>query len=465
MKKKLLLIGNKPLNKNYADKIKEYDFVVRINRMTNFHQTEGKCDLWLADIHESALDYFREENSSKFINSKNAIVFKHSQKTSNIYLSEIKYNGNIHIIDFDDIPINKYIGVYRYNKTGMCITNVIWMLIYCLENFLNNYEIHILGVSGRLFLNSPIHKYHNKIYKAEEYFVNSLIDKKIITCIDEYSKIENITKNNKGYTGNIPLFSSFWHSDTNILPKIVIASINSFVKNGCPYHLYTYKKYINVPNGCIVKNANEILDYSNFFMGSRNDYASFSDMFRIYLINKIDTAWTDTDNFFITDDFPTKTVLISQDNRIQNSFFYIENTIKGIEFKKKLLEFYENPGIIQDYDNKEMIDAKSDIIKYNNKIKQLSNAKWGIGGSCLFSNINEIINMEKYLYDYYKYFNSFHFSEQFQLWIYPEEEYMNYFNKDVKILVMSMALLQRNPYILAEYNKNSYIGNLFNKYE
>lgn len=463
MKKKLLLIGNKPINENYSDIIKEYDFVVRVNRMTNFEQTSGKCDLWLADVHKNALELFKQENLEKFISSKNAIIFNHSKETANMFLSEINYTGNITYINFDDMPINKYISVYDYDfNKGMRITNVIWMLIYCLEKFSNDYEIHTLGVSNRLFLNNPIHSAHNKIYKAEDYFVNSLADKQIIKCIDGYNKIDH-TEQTKGYIKNIPLFSSFWHSENDILPKLVIASINSFIKNGCPYHLYTYKKYKNIPEGCIIKDANEIVDFSEFFIGSRNDIASFSDMFRIYLVNKVDTAWTDTDNFFITDDFPTKTVLMSQDGRIQNSFFYIENNKKGLEFKKKLLEFYENL-IIQDYDNDEMIKAKQDILKYNNKTEKLSHAKWGMGGSCLFTNINEIINMNEYLYDYYKYFNSFHFSEQFQLWIYPEEEYMNYFNKDVKILVMSMALLQRDIYILAKYNKNSYIANLYKKY-
>lgn len=462
MKKKLLLIGNKPMDENYSNIIKEYDFVVRINRMTNFEQTLGKCDLWLADIHTCALPLFKKENSEKFINSREAIVFNHSKETSNSFLSEINYTGNITYINFDDIPITKYINVYKYDENGMRITNAIWMLIYCLENFLSEYEIYILGIANRLFLNNPIHKMHKNIYKAEDYFINDLIDRKIIKCIDKYDKIDH-TKQNKGYAKNIPLFSAFWHSDNDVLPKLVVASINSFVKNGCPYHLYTYKKYKNIPNGCIVKDANEIIDFSEFFVGSRNDVASFSDMFRIYLINKVDTAWTDTDNFFITDDFPTKTVLILQDGRIQNSFFYIENNKKGLEFKKKLLDFYENI-IIQDYDNNEMIKAKQNILNYDTKAEKLSHAKWGIGGSCLFTNVNEIINMNEYLYDYYKYFNSFHFSEQFQLWIYPEEEYMKYFNKDVKILVMSMALLQRDIHILAQYNKNSYMANLYNEY-
>jgi hypothetical protein len=464
MKKKLLLIGNKPLDKDYSDEISDYDMVVRVNRMTNFDQSSGKCDLWVADIHETAVPLFQKELQDKFIQAKRAIVFEHSKNSTQTYLKNLSYENEITILPFDSIPINKYISVYDYNVFGMRVTNIIWALIYCLENFSSEYDIYVLGISDRFFLKSPIHCWHNKIYMAEDYFYKSLITDGRIISLDKSTPLEEDTQAIPKYTHNIPLFSSFWHSEIDILPKMVTASINSFVKNGCPYHLYTYKEYKNIPSGCIVKDANEIVPISQFFIGSRGDYASFADMFRVFLVNTVDTAWTDTDNFFITDDFPTKTFFIIQDGRLQNSTFYIENTDKGKIFKKKLLEFYESPSTIRDYDNEEMKNAKNQIKEYETKKEQLSHAKWGIGGSCLFTNIHENVDMSDYLYDYTKYFNGFNYSEHFQLYNYKEDEYMKYYNRNVKILTMSMALFQRNPEILAHFNNESYAGKLYEKY-
>ena len=188
-------------------------------------------------------------------------------------------------------------------------------------------------------------------------------------------------------------------------------------------------------------------------------------MFRAYLVNKVDTAWTDTDNFFIADDFPTRSVFIIQNGRIQNSFFYIANDSKGKLIKRMLLDFYEAPSKRQSYDNDEMKRAKVEISIYRGRKAQLSHARWGVGGSCLFTIIHDLLDLSDCVYEYEKYFNSFHFTEQFQLWDYEESPYMNYCNRNVKILVMSMALLDRDQNVMKNYNDKSYMANLINKYK
>ena len=45
------------------------------------------------------------------------------------------------------------------------------------------------------------------------------------------------------------------------LSKTEVSSILSFITHNHIYHLYAYKKILNVPVGCIIKNANDILPY------------------------------------------------------------------------------------------------------------------------------------------------------------------------------------------------------------
>jgi hypothetical protein len=71
-------------------------------------------------------------------------------------------------------------------------------------------------------------------------------------------------------------------------------SISSFLKNGHPYHLYTYGPVGRVPEGTVIKDANEIIDQYMVFL-VRGGYSSFSDFFRWELIKKRGGWWADTD--------------------------------------------------------------------------------------------------------------------------------------------------------------------------
>lgn len=463
--KKLLLIGNKPLDKDYSSIINTYDKVARVNRMLNYNMCSGKTDLWLVDVFKGSESLYDAEIADKFKNAKEGIVFESSRVNCLPYLQKIGFKGQITTIPFDDNSIRNFIPAYHWDM-GRRVTNTIRLLIYCLTHFSKEYEIHTLGIGNRYFLNTPTHIHHCRIFKSEEYFLEKLITEKKIFPLDfDLDFKPFVQKDKTEYTKKIPSFSSFWHSGISTLPRFVVASINSFVKNGCPYYLYTYKKYDNIPDGCIVRDANEIIPFSEFFLGKKNDYASFADYFRVRLICKEDTAWTDTDNFFVNDTFETDNVLIVQDGRVQNSFVYLGRNEEGNRFKQMLAEFYDDPQKIREYDNEEMVRKKVMIMEYPDKISALSNAEWGIGGSTLYTNIAQTMNIDKTsLYDYYEYFNDFKYDEQFALWTYDEQEYMHFRNQNVKILVLSMNLLARDRNILINFNPNSYVGKLLKRY-
>jgi hypothetical protein len=72
-------------------------------------------------------------------------------------------------------------------------------------------------------------------------------------------------------------------------------SVSSFLKNGYHVNLWTYGDISNAPHGTVIRNAREILPESEVFLNQRNSYASFSDLFRYAVLNKIGGLYSDAD--------------------------------------------------------------------------------------------------------------------------------------------------------------------------
>lgn len=71
-------------------------------------------------------------------------------------------------------------------------------------------------------------------------------------------------------------------------------SISSFLHHDHEYHLYVYKD-LKVPKGVILKDANEILPYSDLFKDGLDSFTCFSDRFRYRLLKEKGGFWVDTD--------------------------------------------------------------------------------------------------------------------------------------------------------------------------
>ncbi len=80
----------------------------------------------------------------------------------------------------------------------------------------------------------------------------------------------------------------------NSLSTMEKMSISSFLYHGHEFHLYTYNK-INVPNGTILKDANEIVPKDEVFKDDIESYVCFSDLFRYKLLLEKGGYWVDTD--------------------------------------------------------------------------------------------------------------------------------------------------------------------------
>ena len=78
--------------------------------------------------------------------------------------------------------------------------------------------------------------------------------------------------------------SSLWIGKN--LPQISIICIQSFLKNGYKFNLYTYETIENVPENVVIKNANDILPQSDIFSYSNGSVSAFSNLFRFNMIYK-----------------------------------------------------------------------------------------------------------------------------------------------------------------------------------
>jgi mannosyltransferase OCH1-like enzyme len=91
-------------------------------------------------------------------------------------------------------------------------------------------------------------------------------------------------------------------------------SLASFIRNGHQYHLYVYDEMKNIPEGTIVRDANEILPASSIFLYKQPpSYAGFANFFRYKLVLERGGWWADTDTICLKPfDFPEEYVFSSE---------------------------------------------------------------------------------------------------------------------------------------------------------
>ena len=141
-------------------------------------------------------------------------------------------------------------------------------------------------------------------------------------------------------------------------------SINSFIKNGNEFHLYTYDNIPNIPKGTIIKDGNEILPSSDIFvynddlsksLSGGGSVSAFSDIFRYKLLHDKGNYWTDLDM-----------ICLKYFDFQENYIFSSEN---NIETNDKLI----NAGIIKCPSNCDFIRYCYDKALYTDK----SSVVWG----------------------------------------------------------------------------------------
>lgn len=123
-----------------------------------------------------------------------------------------------------------------------------------------------------------------------------------------------------------------------VIGELQTLCINSFILNKVEFHLYTYYEIVNVPEGVIIKDANEILNSEFIFKDNKKSYATFSDWFRIKLLYDTGGWWVDCDVLFVKKfNFKARYVFATE------SFFFGES--KQIRICNAVIKMPKNSSI------------------------------------------------------------------------------------------------------------------------
>ncbi len=111
--------------------------------------------------------------------------------------------------------------------------------------------------------------------------------------------------------------NSLWIGDS--LSPLACACIRSFLKMGHAFRLYCYRPPDNMPAGCELVDAANVLPESQVIRYSRGpgrgSVALFSNMFRYKLLHQVGGWWVDTDMFCLTPTLPDAGVVLAQEDR------------------------------------------------------------------------------------------------------------------------------------------------------
>lgn len=200
-------------------------------------------------------------------------------------------------------------------------------------------------------------------------------------------------------------------------------SLKSFMAHGHEYHLYIYEGTKNIPDGVIIKDANEIIPkseiYKSRYAAEEYSYLGFSDYFRVKLIYDRGGFWVDTDiiclKYF---DFQDDYVFASEKsdwvkNGISSSIFKCPQN--AIFLKEMYDEIHTNPLKKTEHGNILYMFPKY-VEKYKFKRYLKDRETFSIFDP---NNIIFIIN-KKYDEEFYSKCYSVHLIRQF--WVYNKEK-------------------------------------------
>lgn len=85
----------------------------------------------------------------------------------------------------------------------------------------------------------------------------------------------------------------------NELSPNEVLCVNSYLYHGHTFELYTYDRVQNIPDGVVIKDANQIIPKSEIFTFTNREHkqslAAFADMFRFKLLYELGGWWSDMD--------------------------------------------------------------------------------------------------------------------------------------------------------------------------
>lgn len=110
-----------------------------------------------------------------------------------------------------------------------------------------------------------------------------------------------------------PPVQSLWLGPLSVMERLVLAS---FVANGHEFHLYSYSEIEGLPEGVVIRDADEVLGPEWIVRDGRGTIASFADVFRYKLLLERGGWWVDMDVVCVSPfDFADEYVLAFEPDR------------------------------------------------------------------------------------------------------------------------------------------------------
>jgi mannosyltransferase OCH1-like enzyme len=124
--------------------------------------------------------------------------------------------------------------------------------------------------------------------------------------------------------------------------------IRSYLANGHDFHLYTFDEVRNIPEGTVVKNANDILPKEKIYRDAFGGFVNLSNQFRYTLLYKLGGWWVDMDTvclkkFDFTQDFVFSSEFSEPTGRFMVNTTFIKSKA-GAKFLSDCLDYIEIRG-------------------------------------------------------------------------------------------------------------------------
>jgi hypothetical protein len=103
-------------------------------------------------------------------------------------------------------------------------------------------------------------------------------------------------------------FGTLWFGNEPTLLQYL--SWSSYIYHGHELNIYLYDMSIEVPDGAIKKDANEIVLEKDIFLTKFDNelfgggHAQFADFFRLHMLKNTNLIWTDSDSVCLKDEWP-----------------------------------------------------------------------------------------------------------------------------------------------------------------
>lgn len=182
---------------------------------------------------------------------------------------------------------------------------------------------------------------------------------------------------------SLRVINSFWYGSE--LTEIGELCINSFLKNGFEFKLWTYDLNLKVPKGCELMDASKILKKELLFRHKEESWVPFSIWFRFKLLYERGGAWTDMDIICLKP-FKLKVNTVCGDT-IDNISCNFISLSKGHLMALEMDTIWRYPTVKRYYDNDERKSIKRRL-KSHKANHQREMVPWKFNG-------NKVLNLIK----------------------------------------------------------------------